>query len=69
MCFPAERIVFRADSGFCRRRMLSWCESHEVGYITGLAKNARLDALAEHVIKSPLEAFHKVANGRMGIDL
>jgi len=45
--WPDVRLVLRADSGFCRHRMLSWCERHDVGYIVGLAKNARLDGLAE----------------------
>ncbi len=40
--WPEVRIVLRADSGFCRHRMLRWCERHDVGYIVGLAKNARL---------------------------
>ncbi len=41
--WPDVRIVLRADSGFCRHRMLNWCERHGVGYIVGLAKNARLN--------------------------
>ena len=41
--WPEVRIILRADSGFCRHRMLAWCERHEVGYIVGLAKNARLN--------------------------
>jgi len=45
--WPDVRIVLRADSGFCRHRMLSWCERHGVGYIVGLAKNARLDGHAK----------------------
>ena len=44
--WPDVRIVVRADSGFCRWRLLSWCERHEIGYIIGLARNARLVALA-----------------------
>ena len=44
--WPNVRIILRADSGFCRHRMLSWCERHGVGYIVGLAKNARLNDLA-----------------------
>ena len=43
--WPDVRIIFRGDSGFCRHRMLGWCERRGVGYIVGLAKNARLDAL------------------------
>ena len=44
--WPGVRIVVRADSGFCRRRLMRWCERHDVGYILGLARNARLTALA-----------------------
>lgn len=43
--FPQVRIVLRGDSGFCRRRILTWCERHGVGYCVGLAKNSRLNAL------------------------
>lgn len=43
--WPKVRIVFRGDSGFCRWKMLSWCERHEVGYIVGIAKNKRLNRL------------------------
>ena len=28
--WPAVRLMVRADSGFCRHKMLSWCERHEV---------------------------------------
>ncbi len=45
--WPDVRIIFRGDSGFCRHRMLGWCERRGVGYIVGLAKNPRLDALGE----------------------
>ena len=40
--WPQVKIIFRADSGFCRHRMLDWCDRHGVGYVVGLAKNARL---------------------------
>lgn len=42
--WPAVHIVLRADSGFCRPRMLAWCERHAVGYYVGLACNARPQA-------------------------
>lgn len=45
--WPGVKIIFRGDSGFCRRRMLHWCERHGVGYLVGLAKNARLKALLQ----------------------
>jgi hypothetical protein len=43
--WPKVRIIFRGDSGFCRWRMLSWCERHDIGYIVGIAQNKRLNAL------------------------
>jgi hypothetical protein len=43
--FPGVRLIFRGDSGFCRWRMLRWCERNDIGYIVGLARNARLEAL------------------------
>ncbi len=45
--WPKVRIIFRGDSGFCRWRMLSWCERHAVDYIVGIAKNNRLDTQAQ----------------------
>jgi len=40
--WPKVKIVFRGDSGFCRHRMLDWCDRNNVGYIVGLAQNSRL---------------------------
>ena len=40
--WPRVQIVIRADSGFCRDGLLTWCEAHQVGYVIGLAKNNRL---------------------------
>jgi hypothetical protein len=40
--WPATRIVLRADSGFCRDELMSWCERNGVDYLFGLARNARL---------------------------
>jgi hypothetical protein len=45
--WPLVKIILRADSGFCRHPMLAWCERHGVGYLVGLAKNSRLNALSE----------------------
>ena len=45
------KIILRADSGFCRWKMLRWCERTGVGYIVGLAKNERLNALSAKLQK------------------
>jgi len=36
------QIVIRGDSGFCREPIMAWCETHDVDYVLGLAKNDRL---------------------------
>lgn len=40
--WPKTRIVLRADGGFCRDAILSWCDRNEVDYVIGLPKNSRL---------------------------
>ena len=42
--WPKVKITLRADSGFCRWRMLDWCERHRVDYVVGIARNSRLQA-------------------------
>jgi hypothetical protein len=44
------KIVFRADSGFCRWKLLRWCDRNGVDYIVGLAKNAVLKRLARRTM-------------------
>jgi hypothetical protein len=40
--WPETRILLRADSGFAREGLMAWCESHDVDYLFGLARNVRL---------------------------
>jgi hypothetical protein len=40
--WPSAEIILRADSGFCRDELMSWCEQNQVDYVFGLAKNSRL---------------------------
>ena len=48
--WPDVRIIIRADSGFCREPIMFWCETNNVDYVLGLAKNERLKReIAEQV--------------------
>ncbi len=40
--FPHIQIIVRGDSGFCREKIMRFCEDNNVGYIFGLARNKRL---------------------------
>jgi DDE family transposase len=42
---PGVRIILRADSGFCRDALMSWCEVNAVNFVFGLARNSRLETL------------------------
>ena len=42
--WPRVEIVLRADSGFAREELMSWCEAKGVEYVFGLARNTRLEA-------------------------
>src|SRR5216684_3762146 len=41
--WPTVRIILRADSGFARDALMTWCEVNGVDFIFGLAKNVRLN--------------------------
>ena len=38
----ATRIILRANSGFARDALMTWCEANGVDFIFGLARNVRL---------------------------
>jgi hypothetical protein len=71
--WPMMRILLRADSGFCRENLMSWCEANEVDYLFGLARNTRLVAEIETELaeareqslqtgkpRAPLQGLHLV---------
>jgi hypothetical protein len=57
--WPDVKIIFRGDSGFCRWRMLRWCENNGVYYITGLAKNSRLNGMAKPLLDRASRQYGK----------
>jgi hypothetical protein len=40
--WPLVKIQLRGDSGFCREKLMAWCEKQGMEYIFGLAQNPRL---------------------------
>jgi hypothetical protein len=40
--WPQVQIQLRGDAGFCREKLMAWCESQGIDFIFGLAQNARL---------------------------
>lgn len=66
--WPEVRITIRADSGFCRRRLLGWCERNDVSYVIGLAKNVRLNALAASAMNAAQVQFELTGEKQRGFD-
>lgn len=40
--WPEVPILLRADSGFAREELMTWCENNRVDYVFGMQKNSRL---------------------------
>ena len=49
--------MFRGDSGFCRQRIINYCELTGVDYIIGLARNARQQGITEFLELAMKDAF------------
>ena len=55
--WPRVRILLRADSGFARESLMSWCEHNRVDFVFGLARNSRLvEEIAVELIQAEAEA-------------
>lgn len=57
--WPEVRIVVRGDSGFAREELMSWCESHGVDFVLGLARNARLQRALEGELTQARSLFEE----------
>jgi Transposase DDE domain group 1 len=44
---PAVKILLRGDGGFCREKLMAWCEREGMDYVFGLAQNDRLKKLIQ----------------------
>ena len=58
--WPQVKIIFRGDSGFCRWKMLRWCEKNSVDYVVGIARNARLQPLLEPQLLQAKTEFESI---------
>jgi len=60
--WPRTRILLRADSGFARDDLMTWCEANGVDFLFGLAQNERL--IAEIATELDLVAAKSQRTGR-----
>ena len=55
--WPDVKITIRGDSGFCRWRLMRWCEKHNVDYILGLGRNKVLERRIASLMEEAEAAF------------
>jgi hypothetical protein len=59
--WPEVKIVLRGDSGFCRNELMSWCESHGVDFVFGLARNQRLRKIIGQQMHEATQQWNQTA--------
>ena len=62
--WPEVEIRLRADSGFARDALMSWCEENRVEYVFGLARNKRLEPMIAAELAEAKAAFQATARPR-----
>lgn len=59
VAWPEVKITIRGDSGFCRWRLMRWCDSRGIGYVLGLARNPALQRAAQDEIARAERQFQR----------
>ena len=57
--WPNVQIIFRGDAGFCRHKMMSWCERKQVKYIIGLGRNPVLERHSSVTMSIAKQAYEE----------
>jgi Transposase DDE domain group 1 len=57
--WPEVKITLRGDSGFCREKLMAWCERQGLDYVFGLAQNARLRKQIEAEMARAEEGYER----------
>jgi len=57
--WPEVKIILRADSGFCRNELMSWCEAQGVDFVFGLARNRRLRRIIGAQMHAASKQWHQ----------
>ena len=57
--WPGVKIAVQADNGFCRWRLMRWCDSRGIGHVLGLVRNPALQRAAGDEIARAERLFLK----------
>lgn len=59
--WPEVKITIRGDSGFCRWRLMRWCDNHGISYIFGLGRNAVLKRRVAELMQQAESAYESTS--------
>ena len=57
--WPDVKITIRGDGGFCRWKLMRWCEKHDVSYCLGACRNQVLERHADVLMRQAEAEFEK----------
>lgn len=57
--WPDVKITIRGDGGFCRWKLMRWCEKHDVFYCLGACRNKVLERHADALMQQAEAEFEK----------
>jgi len=57
--WPEVKIIVRGDSGFCREKIMQWCETQAIDYVFGLAKNERLKSVIGEELQQARQLYEE----------
>jgi hypothetical protein len=57
--WPEVKIVLRGDSGFCREQLMAWCETHQVDYLFGMARNVLLEKIVAEALEQARQQWEQ----------
>ena len=57
--WPEVKITIRGDGGFCRWKLMRWCEKHNVFYCLGACRNQVLERHADALMKQAEAKFEE----------
>jgi hypothetical protein len=52
--WPNVRIIIRCDSGFCRWRLMRWCDRNDVGYICPQSRTGKIITAVDRTIRTAI---------------
>jgi Transposase DDE domain group 1 len=57
--WPDVKITLRGDGGFCRWRLMRWCDSNGIGYVLGLPTNKVLQRMSQFWVDAAKLLFER----------